>query len=195
MKPLRTQLLVAAAALALPGLALAHPGHEHASGLLSGLAHPLFGLDHLLAMLAVGLWGAQLGGRARWALPVMFVGVMLLAGGLGLAGLPLPGVEHGIVASVVVLGLALLWAGKLPLAPSAALVGAFAVFHGHAHGTEMPAEASALLYALGFAIATAALHIGGLLLGSWLQRRDALLVSRIAGAIIGLTGVGMVVAG
>lgn len=185
--------LLIAAGLALPGLALAHPGHEHASGLLSGLVHPLFGLDHLLAMLAVGLWGAQLGGRARWALPVLFVGVMLLGGCLGLAGLALPGVEHGIVASVVVLGLALLWARQIPLAYSSLLVAAFALFHGHAHGTEMPGEASAGLYALGFAVATAALHLAGLRIGLWLKGRDGMLVSRVVGAGIGLVGLGMAV--
>jgi urease accessory protein len=185
------QSLVILGALALPSLAFAHPGHEHASGLLSGLAHPLFGFDHLLAMLAVGLWGAQLGGRARWALPVMFVAVMLLGGGLGLAGFGLPGVEQGILASVVVLGLALLWARKVSLTYSAGLVGLFALSHGHAHGVEMPVGASAALYALGFATATAALHITGVRLGAWLQRRDAMVLSRIAGAAIGLLGLGM----
>ena len=186
-----TRMLVPAACLLLPGLAQAHPGHVEMSGLASGLAHPLFGLDHLLAMLAVGLWGAQLGGSARWALPVLFVAVMLAGGGLGMAGLGLPAVEHGIVASVVVLGLLLLAARRVPLAYSGVLVGAFALFHGHAHGTEMPVHSSAALYALGFAAATAALHVAGLLMGGWLQRRDWPLATRVAGAAIGLTGLGM----
>lgn len=191
---LTRKTLLVAAGVALPGLALAHPGHEHASGLLSGLAHPLLGLDHLLAMLAVGLWGAQLGGRARWALPVLFLGIMAAGGGMGLAGLALPGGEQGIVASVVVLGLALLWARQIPLAYSGLLVAAFALFHGHAHGTEMPAESSAGLYALGFVLATAALHLSGLRFGLWLQRRDGMLVSRVVGAAIGLVGLSMAAA-
>ncbi len=184
--------LLPMAGLLIPGLAHAHPGHMDMSGLASGLAHPLFGLDHLLAMLAVGLWGAQLGGSARWTLPLLFVVVMLAGGGLGMMGLGLPGVEQGIVASVVVLGLLLLAARRVPLAYSGILVGAFALFHGHAHGTEMPIHSSAALYALGFAAATAALHAAGLLMGSWLQQRDWPLVSRVAGAAIGLSGLGMV---
>lgn len=186
-----SRILLPVACLALPGLAQAHPGHMEMSGLASGFAHPLFGLDHLLAMLAVGLWGAQLGGSARWTLPLLFVAVMLAGGGLGIAGLGLPGVEQGIVASVVVLGLLLLAARRVPLAYSGILVGAFALFHGHAHGTEMPVHSSAALYALGFVAATAALHTAGLLMGGWLQRRNGPLVSRIVGAVIGLTGLGM----
>lgn len=185
------RILLPAACILVPGLAQAHPGHTEMSGLASGLAHPLFGLDHLLAMLAVGLWGAQLGGSARWTLPLLFVAAMLAGGGLGMMGLGLPGVEQGIVASVVVLGLLLLAARRVPLAYSGVLVGAFALFHGHAHGTEMPVHSSAALYALGFAAATAALHAAGLCLGSWLQRRDWPLVARVAGAVIGLTGLGM----
>ncbi|MCL5043623.1 MAG: HupE/UreJ family protein [Gammaproteobacteria bacterium] len=189
------RLLLLAGALAVPGLAHAHPGHETLHGLFSGLGHPLFGFDHLLAMLAVGLWGAQLGGRARWLLPVLFVGVMLSGGALGMLGVSIPVVEPGIIASVVALGLFLLWARQVPLLASGALVSLFALFHGVAHGTEMPLQVSALTYALGFALATAALHIVGLQAGSWLQRQSWPLVTRTLGALIGLAGLGMLMAG
>ncbi|WP_394244307.1 HupE/UreJ family protein [Halopseudomonas laoshanensis] len=192
MQGFSSRLMVLVGVLAIPGLAHAHPGHENVSGLLSGLGHPLFGLDHLLAMVAVGLWGAQLGGKARWLLPALFVGVMLIGGGLAMAGLSVPAVEPGIVASVVVLGLFLLWARQVPLVVSAALVSIFALFHGVAHGAEMPLAASALTYALGFAVATAGLHLAGLLAGGWLQQRSLPVVSRIMGAAIGAIGLSMV---
>lgn len=195
MQSYSSRLLLLVGAFALPGLAYAHPGHENMSGLLSGLGHPLFGLDHLLAMLAVGLWGAQLGGQARWLLPVLFVGVMLAGGALSMFGLAVPAVEPVIVASVLMLGLFLLWARQVPLLVSGTLVSIFALFHGAAHGTEMPLQVSAMTYALGFALATAGLHLVGLLAGAWLQQRSWPLVSRVMGALIGLAGVGMVVAG
>lgn len=191
MHGLSSRLMLLVGVLAIPGLAHAHPGHENMSGLVSGLGHPLFGLDHLLAMLAVGLWGAQLGGKARWLLPVLFVGVMLAGGSLAMLGLSVPAVEPGIIASVVVLGLFLLWARQVPLAVSAALVSVFALFHGVAHGAEMPLEASAMTYALGFAVATAGLHMLGLLAGAWLQQRSWPVVSRFMGAVIGVVGLSM----
>ncbi len=191
MHGLSSRLMLLVGVLAIPGLAHAHPGHENMSGLVSGLGHPLFGLDHLLAMLAVGLWGAQLGGKARWLLPVLFVGVMLAGGSLAMLGLSVPAVEPGIIASVVVLGLFLLWARQVPLAVSAALVSVFALFHGVAHGAEMPLEASAMTYALGFAVATAGLHLLGLLAGAWLQQRSWPVVSRVMGAVIGAVGLSM----
>jgi len=191
MHGLSSRLMLLVGVLAIPGLAHAHPGHENMSGLVSGLGHPLFGLDHLLAMLAVGFWGAQLGGKARWLLPVLFVGVMLAGGSLAMLGLSVPAVEPGIIASVVVLGLFLLWARQVPLAVSAALVSVFALFHGVAHGAEMPLEASAMTYALGFAVATAGLHLLGLLAGAWLQQRSWPVVSRVMGAVIGAVGLSM----
>ena len=191
MHGLSSRLMLLVGVLAIPGLAHAHPGHENVSGLVSGLGHPLFGLDHLLAMLAVGFWGAQLGGKARWLLPVLFVGVMLAGGSLAMLGLSVPAVEPGIIASVVVLGLFLLGARQVPLAVSAALVSVFALFHGVAHGAEMPLEASAMTYALGFAVATAGLHLLGLLAGAWLQQRSWPVVSRVMGAVIGAVGLSM----
>ena len=163
--------LIATLAL-LPGLAQAHPGHD-VSGLAAGITHPLMGMDHLLAMVAVGLCGAKLGGAARWLLPLLFVAVMLVGGALAMAGVHLPGVELGIVGSVIVLGALLVVVQRGQTAPVALLVAGFSLFHGYAHGAEMPAAAGALSYALGFAVATAALHAAGLFGGLWLQERKA----------------------
>ncbi|MGQ9368717.1 HupE/UreJ family protein [Azospirillum sp. ST 5-10] len=150
---------IAAALLAAP--ALAHTGHPEGAGFVHGVLHPLGGIDHLLAMVAVGLWAARQGGRAVLLLPAAFV-VMLVGGAaLGMAGVALPAVEAAIAASVAVLGLLALLNRRLPLAAGMALVGAFAVFHGHAHGAEMPAGADALGYGLGFVAATVLLHAAG----------------------------------
>ncbi len=138
--------------------------HTH-SGLASGIAHPLFGLDHLLAMVAVGLWAVQSGGRKLWALPAAFVSVMVLGGVMGMMGIGAPLVEQGIAASVLVLGLMVAAAVRLPMAASIGLVGAFAFFHGHAHGTELPAGATGAVYTMGFVAATAALHAAGIGMG------------------------------
>lgn len=180
---------IAAAAV----IALAAPAHAHTfgaagAGLADGLAHPLTGLDHLLAMLAVGLWAGQSGGRARWALPAVFVAAMVAAGGLAMAGLALPMVEPMIAASVLVLGLLVLAAWRLPLAAGIGLVAAFAAFHGHAHGAELPEAAMPGLYALGFAAATVALH--GVGLGLSLGLRNAVL-TRALGAGIAAAGLGL----
>ncbi|MCC4260673.1 HupE/UreJ family protein [Pseudomonas aestusnigri] len=184
--------LIATLAL-LPGLAQAHPGHD-VSGLAAGITHPLMGMDHLLAMVAVGLCGAKLGGAARWLLPLLFVSVMLVGGALAMAGVHLPGVELGIVGSVIVLGALLVVAQRGQTVPVALLVAGFSLFHGYAHGAEMPASAGALSYALGFALATAVLHAAGLFGGLWLQERKAArVVMGSLGALISLAGVGMAV--
>ncbi|BDX20385.1 urease accessory protein [Halopseudomonas aestusnigri] len=184
--------LIATLAL-LPGLAQAHPGQD-VSGLAAGITHPLMGMDHLLAMVAVGLCGAKLGGAARWLLPLLFVSVMLVGGALAMAGVHLPGVELGIVGSVIVLGALLVVVQRGQTAPVALLVAGFSLFHGYAHGAEMPAAAGALSYALGFAVATAALHAAGLFGGLWLQERKAArVVMGSLGALISLAGVGMAV--
>jgi len=175
----------------LPASALAHPGHAVAytgSGLLAGFLHPYTGLDHLLAMLAVGIWAAQLGGRARWAIPAAFLGLMLLGGALGIVGVSLPYVQAGILASVLVLGMLIAVAGKLPTALSGLLVGVFALFHGNAHGVEMPAALNAVAYSLGFALASLSLLAGGLLGAQWLQRIRAEHFQRLAGGAIMLGG-------
>ncbi len=150
--------------LALP--ALAHVQVGQAEGFRTGLAHPVSGLDHVLAMIAVGLWGAQLGAPALWLLPVTFPLVMALGGFLGLLGTPLPGVEIAIALSALALGLAVAAAWRPPLAMAAVLVAAFAVFHGHAHGTELPEGQSGLTYSIGFVVATGLLHLAGIGIGT-----------------------------
>jgi urease accessory protein len=159
-----TPWLVAAAAL-MPLAARAHVEGGQSSGLLAGFLHPLSGADHVVAMVAVGLWGAVLGPPALWLLPVAFPMVMAFGGLLGLLGLPLPAVEVGIAASGVVLGLMVLLERRPPLGLALLLVGLFALFHGHAHGSELPEGASALLYSLAFVIATGLLHLVGILIG------------------------------
>jgi urease accessory protein len=173
------------------GEALAHTGAEHAVSFATGFAHPFTGLDHLLAMVAVGLWAGLNGGRALWAWPAAFVGVMVLGGALGIAGVTLPLVESGILASVVVLGLLVLGALRLPVAIGAALVGLFALLHGHAHGTELPAEGAAVSYFLGFALATAVLHTLGLGVAYAAGSERGKLVVRGAGALVAIAGVAL----
>lgn len=174
--------------LATAGPALAHTGGGEAAGLLSGLSHPVSGWDHILAMVAVGLWGAQLGAPAIWALPVAFPVVMALGGMLGLLGVGLPGVEIGIALSALVLGTMVLLEVRLPLVAAAAMVAVFAVFHGHAHGAELPEGTDGLLYSLGFVIATGLLHAFGIGIGlvhRWPAGRVAL---RGAGAVVAAAG-------
>jgi urease accessory protein len=184
-----------AAVLALTGLAPmlagAHPFHGVANGFAGGFTHPLSGLDHILAMVAVGLWAAQLGGRSRWMVPAAFVSLMVAGGALGMAGIQVPAVESGIAASVLVLGLLIAGAVRLPMFAGMALVGLFAIFHGHAHGTEIPAAASSFTYAVGFVLATIALHAAGIGLGLLAQKRMAVPALRFAGAAIAVGGVCM----
>lgn len=182
----RAGLVVIASVLAGP--ALAHTGVGAVHGFGAGLMHPLFGLDHLLAMVAVGLWAGLTGGRARLAYPLAFVGMMVLAGLWGMSGAALPGVEIGIAVSVVVLGLAIALKATPPLAAGAAACAIFAIFHGHAHGAELPQASSGLGYALGFVLATAALHGAGLGLAGLLAARAPLL-ARVAGGGLALAGV------
>lgn len=178
------QLALGLALLTACGTAAAHPGHG--MSYMAGLAHPLSGADHLLAMLAVGLWASQLGGRAKWLVPTSFVAVMAIAGAVGMAGIVLPTVESGIAVSVFVLGLLVAVTAKLPLAASSALVALFAAFHGYAHGAEMPAAGSAWGYGLGFVLSTAALHATGLVLGRFNHK-----LARVLGAAIAMAGAAM----
>ena len=156
--------------------AWAHPGPDHLHGFAEGLAHPLTGIDHVMAMLAVGLLAAQLGGRAVWTTPLAFLGMMLCGGILGLAGASLPFSEVWIAASVAVLGLTLSLGIGLSRLAAAALVGALAVFHGYGHGLEMPAAVNGLAYALGFLATSGLLHLGGIVLG--LAARRAAIADR-----------------
>lgn len=174
------------ALLLAPTAAFAHVGNGGEAPFLSGLAHPLGGADHLLAMLAVGLWAAMLGGRAIWALPGAFVGAMLAGGLMGAAGLPLPGVEPMILASVVVLGVTAALALRPALPHAIAFVALFGLFHGHAHGAEGPATGLAT-YAAGFVAATMALHLVGVVLGR--MARGAL--PRLLGALTAVAGVAL----
>lgn len=168
--------------------AWAHVQQGQTAGFLTGVRHPISGLDHVLAMIAVGLWGAQLGPPAIWLLPVTFPMVMAVGGFLGLVGIPLPGVEVGIALSAVLLGLMVAREGRPPLWLAATLVAFFAVFHGHAHGTELPAGQSGLLYSIGFVIATGCLHGVGIaisLVHRWGWGRFTL---RVAGAAVAVAG-------
>jgi urease accessory protein len=167
----------------------AHVGEGEAAGLFAGLRHPVSGLDHVLAMIAVGLWGAQLGAPALWQLPVAFPMVMALGGVLGLVGVPLPGVEVGIAASAVLLGLAVMFALRPPLAVAVIVVGFFGIFHGHAHGTDLPPGESALLYSLGFVVATGCLHGLGIAAGLTHRWRWGRSMLRTAGVIVAIAGV------
>lgn len=171
----------------------AHTGIGTAPSLIHGFAHPFGGLDHILAMVAVGLVAANLGGRALWLVPGTFIGMMAAGGMAGLNGLALPFVEIGIALSVIVLGstVALHW--SVPISAAIALVGFFAVFHGHAHGAEMPIAGSGLSYALGFTSATALLHAAGLGLGisSALARNYSRSLGQIGGGAMALAGVGI----
>jgi urease accessory protein len=179
--------LAAAALLLTPALAFAHPGHGD-NGLIAGISHPLGGLDHLLAMLAVGLWAAQQQGRARWALPVTFVATLLMGGLLGFAGFNLPALESGIAASVLALGLAVALAVRPPLSLAVTATAMFALFHGVAHGLELPEMSSPWTYAVGFVLATAVLHAAGYAVVRVLPQAAAPLV-RLAGAASAATGV------
>ncbi|MBG6082117.1 HupE/UreJ family protein [Rubrivivax gelatinosus] len=173
----------------LPLLASAHTGDGVVGGFASGFLHPLLGWDHVAAMVAVGLWGAFLGRPAIWVLPVVFPLVMTVGGALGVAGVPLPGVEIGIALSAVLLGGAVAFAARPALWVAALLVGAFAVFHGHAHGTELPGAADPVAYSLGFVVATGLLHLAGIALGETVRWPYGRAVVRATGALIAGAGV------
>ena len=166
----------------------AHVRGGEAAGFLSGLLHPVSGLDHVLAMIAVGLWGAQLGQPAVWVLPITFPMVMAFGGMLGLLGVSLPGVEIGIALSAMGLGLVVFGEVRPRLLIAAALVGFFAIFHGHAHGTELPQGANGVLYSIGFVTCTGSLHALGIGIGLAHRWRIGRLALRTAGAAVALAG-------
>jgi urease accessory protein len=193
---IRTLRLAAALGL-LPAIADAHPGHELAMTFAQGLMHPLSGVDHLLAMLAIGLWTAQLPGRLRWILPSGLLALLLAAAMLGLQGtgsaLPPDALEQGIAASVLICGLALVRAGRLPLASSLAFIGGFAVLHGYAHGVEAARPASPGGYLLGMALASLAVYATGYGGAHWLQRRNGQQAIRWLGAACVVAGAALLV--
>ncbi|NGY03144.1 HupE/UreJ family protein [Solimonas terrae] len=171
---------------ALP--ALAHPGHDGASaGFVAGFLHPLLGLDHLLAMTVVGVWAAQLGGRATWLVPCSFVALMAIGGLAATQGYVPPHVEAGIAASLLVLGLLVALRRRLPMPAAMGLVALFALFHGAAHGQELPSLANPGLYAIGFVTTTASLHVAGIALGR-VSQRGAGTLARVAGALTAAAG-------
>ncbi len=180
--------LLAALVLLAPAYAFAHVERGQATGLITGLQHPWSGLDHVLAMIAVGLWGAQLGNPALWILPVTFPIVMSMGAMLGLLGIPLPGIEIGIALSSILLGAMVVGEIRPKLFVAALLVGFFAIFHGHAHGTELPAGQSGMLYSMGFVIATGCLHGFGIAIGLVHRWPAGQLALRGAGAFIAIMG-------
>lgn len=185
---LAAQTCFAIPLLLLSSLVAAHTGEGINSGFASGFWHPILGWDHVVAMVAVGLWGAFLGAPAIWLLPVVFPLVMAFGGALGMIGVPLPAVETGIALSGVVLGLLVVFAVRAPLWVAAIIVGVFAIFHGHAHGTEFPTEFNAYGYAVGFVIGTGLMHLIGIAIG-FLTRTDmGTYVVRASGAVIAAVG-------
>lgn len=184
----RRILIAAAALVASTAPAFAHLNPAEHGSLAAGFSHPLFGLDHILVMIAVGLWAAQIGGRALWIVPAAFVAMMATGFALATAGVDLPFVEPAILASVVALGLLVALAMRLDLGPSAAIVGVFALFHGHAHGGEL-GSAGALAFSAGFATATALLHAAGIGLGIVLQRLSGSgILARLLGGATAVAG-------
>ncbi|MFQ5354082.1 MAG: HupE/UreJ family protein [Thermodesulfobacteriota bacterium] len=191
MKLIRFTALPALSAIIffLPVSAYAHTGLGHGSGFLSGFIHPVGGFDHLLAMVAVGIWASQNRGKAIWALPAAFVGVMLLGAILGMIGLSLPFIEGGVISSVLILGVLIAAATRMPLATGLIITGIFAMFHGHAHGTEMPLSASGAAYGAGFAAATLLLHLGGIITAVLAEKTAGTRLIRYSGAVIAVAGV------
>jgi urease accessory protein len=181
--------LLFALGLLFPVHAFAHVERGEATGFITGLHHPWSGLDHVLAMIAVGLWGAQLGNPAMWLLPVIFPMVMSLGAMMGLLGIPIPGIEIGIALSAILLGAMVVGEVRPKMIIAATLVGLFAIFHGHAHGSELPAGQSGMLYSMGFVIATGCLHAVGIALGLIHRWPMGKLAVRGAGAFISVMGI------
>lgn len=196
MKPPQTKFqFVSAATIVTVLLLCTSIAHAHAEGAINdgglflGFLHPIKGIDHILAMLAVGMWGAQLGKPALWALPVAFPLVMAMGGVLGIVGVPLPGIEIGIALSVVGLGTLIALRVKTPLWVAGIIVGFFAIFHGHAHGAELPDAAGALPYSLGFVVATGLIHLTGIGFGMVKEVPRGETVLRGLGAAFAVAGV------
>jgi urease accessory protein len=184
----KIRFLTLIAILGFSGLAYAHTGEGAVGGFISGLMHPVVGPDHVIAMVAVGLWGAFLGVPAIWLLPVVFPLVMALGGIMGILGIPVPAVEIGIAVSAIALGALIAFAARPPIWIASIIVGIFAIFHGHAHGTELPEAVNPLAYSIGFVLATGILHASGIafgLLTKWPAGRVAV---RSGGVIISILG-------
>jgi urease accessory protein len=191
-KKIRRRFLSGGAALAITmltaGPALAHTIGNTSAGFIAGILHPPSGLDHLLAMVSVGIWGAELGAPAIWLLPITFPLIMALGGALGVIGVPLPEGELLVALSVVVLGMLIATASRLPIWAALAIVGVFAVAHGHAHGTELPRSADALAFTVGFVLATGLLHLTWIGIGLLSRWPSGILAIRACGFIVALAG-------
>ncbi len=185
----KSHFLMIAALSSFTSVVFAHSGHDVSMPFLSGFLHPLMGFDHLIAMFAVGLWGARLGGKAIFVAPIAFVVTMLIGFNLAIAGMSIPYVEQGIIASVIFLGLVLAFSTRLPLVFSSGLVAVFAFFHGAAHGMELPSDAHATSFAMGFAAASIAFHLIGVTFNKAITPLNQKLVSRLTGSLIALSGV------
>jgi urease accessory protein len=180
--------------LTLLGLLLAATAHAHSDqvasgGFLAGYLHPLTGFDHMLAMVSVGIWGATLGAPLLWALPVAFPMFMVVGGVLGILGVPLPYVETGVAISVIVLGAVILADWRAPVPVAIAIVAAFGLLHGHAHGTELPGSAAPAAYSAGFVVSTGLLHLAGIAIGTVRGRSFGPPLLRATGALIAAAGV------
>lgn len=168
--------------------AMAHTVGSSAAGFGAGFLHPITGLDHLLAMVSVGIWGSFLGGSAIWLLPIGFPLIMAIGGALGVIGVPLAGDEIVIALSVIALGSLIACAARLPIAAALAVVGVFAIAHGHAHGVELPGSADALAFTVGFVIATGLLHLAGIVIGLLTRWRNGVTAVRVCGLGVALAG-------
>ncbi len=182
--------VVAAVLMVFATSVSAHEGTGVAGGFVSGFLHPIFGWDHVVAMVAVGLWGAFLGNPAIWILPVVFPLVMAFGGALGVLGVPVPAVETGIAGSALVLGILVAVAARPPIWVAAVIVGAFAIFHGHAHGTELPHSANPLSYSVGFVLSTGLLHLFGIAFGLLVRWPAGKIAVQAGGGLIALAGIG-----
>jgi len=192
-----TRIIAGAAVMgvALAAPAFAHTGiGAHSHDFASGFLHPLMGVDHLLAMVGVGVWATQLGKRATWLVPAAFVAVMIAGAGLALSGIAMPMVEFGIAGSVLMIGALIAFGTRLPVSVAMSLVGLFALFHGHAHGTELPGFAQPAAYGAGFVAATALLHVAGVGIALAVRNHAAKLPFRIAGAAMAVVGGGLLLA-
>ncbi len=182
--------LVLPALVMFSGTAFAHSGEGITGGFMNGFMHPILGFDHVTAMVAVGILGAFLGRPAIWILPVVFPLVMAFGGILGIVGIQIPHIETGIAVSSIVLGLIIALALKMPLWIAAILVAAFSIFHGHAHGTELPTSVNPLSYSVGFVISTGLLHLAGIAIGELIRWPAGVVIARVIGGVIALAGVG-----
>jgi urease accessory protein len=187
-RPALLAIAGAAAVFLAAGPAAAHTGTGLPGGFVSGVEHPLQGGDHLLAMVAVGLWGAFLGRPLVFALPVVFPGMMVVGAIIGMFGVPLPSVEAGIAVSVLTLGACIAFAARPPAWVAVVIVAVFALFHGDAHGRELPSAADPVGYSVGFVLATGLLHVSGIALAALAEARGALILARSAGGGIALAG-------